>query len=67
MSPLSASGRAPSQRLEVGFGQVVWTDRTTGEVVATAELGEPIEHKPESLADAFRIAPPPLLWEGDQA
>lgn len=41
----------------LGFTHVVWSKRSTGEVIAVAELGEPVrpgDHEP-------------LLWEGDQA
>lgn len=41
----------------LGFTHVVWWKPETGEVLAVAELGEPI------AADDHE----PLLWEGDQA
>lgn len=57
----------PVARRIRGFGHVVWTDRETGEVGAVGQLGEPIEHEPVLPVGAFRVAPPPLLWDGDQA
>lgn len=45
----------------------MWSKRSTGEVVAVAELGDPVEHEPELLAVAFRVEQAPLVWAGDRA